>query len=66
MDGENDSVEVVVQRQGKLISEGIEYSLLCQRKSRTEAEKVKAGLIQDGCKAKVVRNNGVCSVWWFK
>jgi len=66
MDGENDNVEVITSRGAKRTIGGVQYNLLCERRTKAEAEKVQAGLQEDGCKTSISRAHGVYSVWWTK
>ena len=63
---ENYGVEVIVTMQGQRTIGGVEYDLYCQRKSKADADKIKADLIECGCKASVSKNDSVYTVWWAR
>lgn len=66
MDGENDSIEVIVTRGGHKLVKGIDYSLYCQRSTKDKAELIRDDLIEQGCKSLVNREDGYFQVWWAR
>lgn len=66
MDGENDSMEVIITKRASRTIGGIEYSFYCERESKSQANRIKNDLIEQGCKSSVSRADGIYVVWWAR